>query len=432
MTADGGSPAEVEGARHGRMPRRSAGRSAITLIASALAVLLVAGAAVAAFVVVDLYRGLQQRPPVELESERMLEGVPDIGAMEGGLTFFLAGSDKRPEDGAFGDPDEESGVLNDVNMLLHISQDHSHVEVVSFPRDLLVDVPECPDPSGAEGETLAPMYGVKLNSVLHYGGVGCVVATIEQLTGLTIPVAGVVEFYGVASLAEAVGGVEVCLAEPIDDPWSGLQLDAGTHSITGMTALAFLRSRHGVGDGSDLGRISNQQAFLSSLMRTIQGDGVLSDPVKLYAIAKAVLGNMQLSSYLQDPVTLISIARTLQDVDLSKIVFVQYPTAYTSDFGAVVPTESADALNAALVADQPLQLAAEATTDATYGTVPGEQPSAEASAPPTDAAPDAPPTDAPGEPPAEPPPTETPAQVLPDDITGQTGAEVRCSTANDR
>ena len=95
--------------------------------------------------------------------------MPDIGAMEGGLNFLLVGSDKRPENGAFGDPEEESAERNDVTMLLHISQDHSHVEVVSFPRDMLVSVPECPDPRPG-GEPLSAMSSVKINTVLCTAG----------------------------------------------------------------------------------------------------------------------------------------------------------------------------------------------------------------------------------------------------------------------
>ena len=83
------------------------------------------------------------------------------------------------------------------------------------------------------------------------------------------------------------------MAEPIDDDDTGLHLDAGTHTLSGIDALAFLRTRHGVGDGSDLGRISNQQTFLASLMRTVQSSGTLDDPVKLYSIAKAVSSNMR-------------------------------------------------------------------------------------------------------------------------------------------
>lgn len=407
-------------ARHARMPRHGTWITYAKIAASVVGVLAVSVTAVASYAAIDLLQSV--KPPVKLESEEMLEGMPDIGAMEGGLNFVLVGSDKRPEDGVFGDPEEESAVLNDVTMLLHISQDHSHVEVVSFPRDMLVNVPECPDPE--DPATMLPeLYDAKLNEVLAWGGLGCVASTIEQLTGVQIPVGGIVEFYGVAALSSAVGGVEVCVAEPISDDYTGTYLDAGMHSLSGMQALQFLRVRHGVGDGSDLGRISNQQTFLASLMRTLQSSGTLSDPVKLYSIAKAVVSNMTLSNALQNPVQLVSIARTLQDIDLSKIAFVQYPTDYTDDFGAVFPTESAAVLNAALQADRPVAIDPNATASTDFGTV------ADPNAQPVE--PSQPETPAPADPSATPAPEAPPAEVLPDDITGQTAAEVRCSRANE-
>lgn len=407
-------------ARHGRMPRHGTWITYAKIAASVVGVIAVSATAVASYAAIDLLRSV--KPAVKLESEEMLEGMPDIGAMEGGLNFVLVGSDKRPEDGVFGDPEEESAVLNDVTMLLHISQDHSHVEVVSFPRDMLVNVPECPDPE--DPATMLPeLYDTKLNEVLAWGGLGCVASTIEQLTGVQIPVGGIVEFYGVAALSSAVGGVEVCVAEPISDDYTGTYLDAGMHSLSGMQALQFLRVRHGVGDGSDLGRISNQQTFLASLMRTLQSSGTLSDPVKLYSIAKAVVSNMTLSNALQNPVQLVSIARTLQDIDLSKIAFVQYPTAYTDDFGAVFPTGSAAVLNAALQADRPVAIDPNATASTDFGTVadPNVQP----------VEPSQPETPAPADPSATRAPEAPPAELLPDDITGQTAAEVRCSRANE-
>ncbi|MFK4730366.1 LCP family protein [Agromyces mediolanus] len=418
-------------ARHGRQRRPSAWRALGKGLAVGVSVLLVSTLGVAAYAVADLYDDVQEPPSFTLESEEVLADIPDIGVMDGGLTFFLAGIDKRPADGSFGDPEEDSAVLNDVNLLVHIAQDHSHVEVVSFPRDLLVSVPECADPNGAEGETLSSMSSVKINTVFQHGGLGCVAETVEELVGIPIPLAGVVEFAGVAAISEAIGGVEVCLVDPIDDPWSGLTLAAGTHSISGYTALAFLRTRHAVGDGSDLGRISSQQAFMASLMRKVQEEGVLDDPVRMYSIAKAALANMQLSSYLQDPATLISIARTVQDLDLSQIVFVQYPTRYTEDLSAVVPSDSAEAINAALQADAPITLATTATDDASFGTAPltpapetpaAPDPDAEAAGgeATTDGA-----TDAAGATAAA---TDPP--TLPDDVTGQSGDEVRCSTAN--
>jgi anionic cell wall polymer biosynthesis LytR-Cps2A-Psr (LCP) family protein len=240
-----------------------------------------------------------------------------------------------------------------------------------------------------------------------------------------IPVGGIVEFYGVAALSSAVGGVEVCVAEPISDDYTGTYLDAGTHTLSGMDALQFLRTRHGVGDGSDLGRISNQQTFLASLMRTLQSSGTLGDPVKLYSIAKAVLSNMTLSTKMQDPAQLMSIARTLQDVDLSKIAFLQYPTTYTEGFAAVVPADSAAAVNAALQADLPVAIDPNATSNTDFGTVP--DPNAPPPQPETPEA--AGPSDTPA-PDATAPPSATPGEVLPPDVTGQTAAEVRCSSTN--
>ena len=106
-------------ARHGRLPRHGTLATYGKVAASVIAVLAVSATAIVAYAGIDLFTSV--KPPVELESEKMLDGVPDIGAMEGGLNFLLLGSDKRPEDGGFGDPAEESAVLNDVTMLLHVS-----------------------------------------------------------------------------------------------------------------------------------------------------------------------------------------------------------------------------------------------------------------------------------------------------------------------
>ncbi len=417
--------ASVPPARHGRLARHATWRTLAKFFGAVVTVLALGAAAIAGFAVIDVVREI--KPPVRLESEEVLERVPDIGAMEGGLNFLLVGSDERPPSCAFGYPEIDSATLNDVTMLIHISEDHSHVEVISFPRDMLVDVPACPNPSDPAAGGYGERYGVKLNTLLKDGGFACIASTIERMLGITIPVGGIVEFDGVAALAEAVGGVEVCLVDPVNDPRSGLNLPAGTHSITGYQALAFLRTRHGVGDGSDLGRISVQQTFLASLARTVQSDGTLGNPVKLYSMAKAVLANMTLSQGLRDPVRLVSVARALQDIDLEKIAFIQYPTAYTWDFSAVEPTASANVIASALQRDVPVTFNPIATGSAPFGTVEAPTPSA---TPPPTPAPSIPPS--PG---ATPPPTGTTppapaAEALPGDVTGMTAAETRCATAN--
>ena len=107
-------------------------------------------------------------------------------------------------------------------------------------------------------------------------------------------------------MADAVGGVPVCVSKAIDDPYSGLKLPAGRSVITGRTALAYLRSRHGVGDGSDLARISSQQAYMSSLMRKMTSSSTLTSPTRLYTLASTAAQTVTLSTSLASIDTMAS------------------------------------------------------------------------------------------------------------------------------
>ncbi|MGR2753978.1 LCP family protein [Agromyces arachidis] len=405
-------------ARHGRLRRHGVWSTVAKATASVLAVVLASGTAVAAYAAFDL--AATAKPSIELGNEAALAGIPDVGAIEGGVNLLLIGSDSREGQGdGFGDPDLETSVLNDVNLLLHISQDHTHASVVSFPRDMLVDIPAgCTDPD--TGEELWEQYGVKINSVLDYGGMPCVVKTVESLTGTTIPFAGIVQFMGAAAISEAVGGVEVCVADPIEDEHTDLYLEAGTHELSGLRALQFLRTRYGVGDGSDLGRISNQQVFMSALARELQSNGTLTDPGKMYSIAKAALDNMQLSNSLADPTKMVSIAKAAKDIDLAKINFVAYPTGYAGD--DLIPTDSALLVNDALQQDVPIVLDPTALDDTSYASASTTTPAPETA--PAPAAESEPAEGEAADAGATPAPT---AEPLPTDVKGQTAADTRCS-----
>ena len=405
--------------RHGRLRPRNSWLGPLKVAATVVAVIALSATSISAYAAWDL--ATTAKAGVQLDNEDELGALPSIGAIDGGVNLLLVGSDRRPADGAFGDPEEESAVLNDVTMLLHISQDHSSATVVSFPRDLLVPMPECTDENG---DTSGPASAVKINTTLSYGGLACTVATVEQLTGLSIPFAAEIEFYGVAAMSDAVGGVTVCVAEDIEDEYTQTFLTAGEHTLQGLPALQFLRTRHGVGDGSDLGRISNQQVFLSSLVRKLTSDGTLSDPAKLYGLAKAALGNVTLSNSLRDVGRMVSMALALKDIPLDRIVFVQFPTVYAPGGGAVIPeVNGADALTAALASDQPLQLtggagggafideaATAAEQQAAAPAAPAPSASASASAAPVDPAASAP-----------------PVAVLPESVKGSTAGTVTCS-----
>lgn len=339
--------------RHGRLRRSHPIATIAKVLAAMVAVVAVSSGAVGAFAVYGTISNI--KPGIHLSHVTpgsVAPAEPSVGPIDGEVNLLLAGTDTRTGQAGYQSKGQLAGSSgignNDVTMLLHVSADHTSATVVSFPRDL-VSIPFC-------GRSIS---SAMFNSTLSRG-LSCTVQTVEKMTGLTIPYAGVITFNGVTGMSNAVGGVTVCLATAVKDPYTDPQLDlaAGQQTLVGDTALSFLRSRHGVGDGSDLGRISNQQVFLSALTRKITGDGVLSNPLTLYKLANAALSNVQLSDTLTNPTTLVSIALALKGIDLSKIVFVQYPTgADPANPNRVVPLVApAATLAAALQSDQPIAL----------------------------------------------------------------------------
>ncbi|WP_318152725.1 LCP family protein [Microbacterium helvum] len=363
---------------------------------------------------------------VVLDADKPLP--PSLDAIEGGVNLLMVGTDSCEGENAklstacmAGDTD---GERNDVTMLVHISDEPRRVTVVSFPRDMLEPIPSCPKEDGSGN--YSAMASQKLNVSYSYGGLTCTVMTIEAITKQEIDFAAAIRWSGVIAMSDAIGGVDVCIGEGgISDPeHTGLTLSEGEHTLQGWEALQFLRIRHGIGNGSDLGRISNQQQFMSSMVRKLQSDAVLADPARLLTLATTAIGQMQkgelkLSSGLANPTLMVQIAMAVKNVPFEDIVFVQYPTRYSDDALRVYPvTEAADQLFAALEANEPLTL----TGDPSQGggvEVTGEvvQPEPTTEATPTPGA--SPGTDA----------TTDPQQrvELPSDIAGQTADQTTCT-----
>ncbi|MGN8049372.1 LCP family protein [Curtobacterium sp. 22159] len=344
-------------ARHGRLPRRRGWTTLASIVASALAVLLVSGTSVAAIAGAQLATAPKT---VKLSTDdQSTAQTADITAIKGGANILLIGSDTRV--GQFDSDEDVQGARNDVTMLIHISQDHQQLTAVSFPRDLMVPIPACSNPE--TGTTYPAAASAQFNTALGNGGVSCVVDTVENLTGLSIPYAGLITFDGVIEMSNALGGVDVCVAQPINDDYTGLHLTAGSHNLEGSDALAFLRTRHGVGDGSDLARISSQQVFLSALLRKVTADGTLSNPITLYKLAGAALSNMTLSDGLAQARTLVGLAGTLRGMSTANMLFVQYPVADDPADSArvIVDQDAAHTLNVALQNDQKTSLSDSST-----------------------------------------------------------------------
>ena len=408
-------------ARHGRLRKSSPYLLVLKFLAAATAVLLVSAASVATIALLNLGNNITS---VALVSET--DGPPPpLGSYEGGFNVLIVGSDVcEDHSGCNGRGTSE---LNDVTLLLHVSQDQTNAVAVSIPRDMVVPIPACPRADG-KGNNHS-MSAQPINVTLFYGGLPCTVLTVEALTGLTIPFAAEVKFSGVVQISTAVGGVPVCIDGPIRDRYSGFSVPAaGEYTLSGADALSFLRTRHGVGDGSDLGRISSQQMFLSSMVRILkQPGGTLSDPVKLFNVATVVSRNTILSNSLKNPVTMVAMAQVLKNLQLDKVMFVQYPGVTGQDgvyLGKVAPVKAtAAALFAKIRADEPFVLKAGATgvgtkVDPNAPAVVAPLPSGSPSAAVVPAA-------------AAPPATATQAapEVLPG-IEGQSAAENTCARHN--
>jgi LCP family protein required for cell wall assembly len=329
----GGNSRAVSGiARHGRLKKPGSLGGILGIIGTILGVIVVASLAVGTIAVYQLQADIG--PSVNIHPHESVAPPPGIGVYPGGFNILIVGDDTRAGQGGIGAGPGDGGALNDVTMLLHVSANHTWASAVSFPRDMIVPHPRC-----SKGGTAA---GLPVNTALSYGGLSCVVTVIEGFTGVDIQFAGLITFDGVIEMSDAVGGVQVCITGPMVDNYSGINLpSAGDYTLEGAEALAFLRARHAVGDGSDLGRISSQQVFLSSLVRKMESTGTLGNPVTVYKIAKAATSSMQLSTSLDSIPTMISIASTLKNIPPSHVTFVQYPgtTGGTGIFaGKVQPT----------------------------------------------------------------------------------------------
>ncbi|MCB5275677.1 Biofilm regulatory protein A [Arthrobacter sp. SO5] len=242
------------------------------------------------------------------------------------MQVLILGSDTRDgKNSQYGGADDSTGYgHSDVMMLMDISADNKRVNVVSFPRDLLVGIPKCTDQKSKR--EYPAQKNVMINAAMSEAGIGCAVDTVNKLTGLEIDHFMMADFNSVKELSNTVGGVDVCISDAVFDPDSGLRLPKGTSKVEGEQALAFLRTRHAFADGGDLGRIKGQQGFLSSLVRKIKDDGTLTNPGKMLQIADVVTRNLTIDDGMASVPTLLTVANRLKNIDVSKVAFVAVPT----------------------------------------------------------------------------------------------------------
>ncbi|MFC8145880.1 LCP family protein [Streptomyces paradoxus] len=287
-------------------------------------------------------------------------------ADNGSENILVLGSDTRAGGNKkLGGGTDDGSARSDTAMIVHIYKGHKKASVVSIPRDTLIDRPACTDTQGNEHPAAQ---NAMFNSAYSTGGAACAVKTVESITDLRMDHYLEVDFAGFQKLIDDLGGVEITTTKSIDDPDSHLNLKAGTHTLDGKQALGLVRTRHGVGDGSDLGRIQLQQAFIKALVNQIKDVGVFSNPKKLLDLAETATKTVTTDSDLGSVNKLASFASGLKGISPSNMHMVTMPVAYDpADPNRVLLREKkADQIWKALENDKPIP------KSATEGSATGE------------------------------------------------------------
>ncbi|MCD9144599.1 LCP family protein [Streptomyces albireticuli] len=307
-----------------RARRTRAGRIA-RWTALCLAVLIL-GTAAAGYFYYEHLNGNLKKDALNLGDKRLDRSAANAAGQRP-LNILLLGSDSRnsAENVALGGAREDAGrkPLADVQMLVHVSADRSNMSVISVPRDTRVTIPKCTDPE--DGKVYRETDRQIINTSLMNGGPGCTVATWEELTGIPVDHFMMIDFAGVVNMADAVGGVPVCVDNNVYDDKSGLRLRKGRHNVKGEQALQWLRTRHGFEDGSDIGRTHAQHMYMNSMVRQLKSGTKLSDPGQLTDLAEAATKALTVDKDLGSVKKLYDLADDIKRVPSGRITMTTMP-----------------------------------------------------------------------------------------------------------
>ncbi|MFJ6214593.1 LCP family protein [Streptomyces sp. NPDC092296] len=303
------------------------------------------------------------------------------------LNILLIGSDGRGDkrDCALGGACDSGPPHADVEMLLHLSADRSNASVLSIPRDTVVDIPACTDPRTQQ--SYSAMRAI-ITASLGNGGPGCVVGAWQQLTHIHIDHYMMVDFGGVVDMADAVGGVPVCVDHNVSDnqaytdkygkkhvEGSHLKLKEGTTTIQGVQALEWLRTRHAFEDGTDIGRTHAQHLYMNSLARQMQSKSTLANPLKLNALADQATKSLTVDDDLGSLVSLAQLAREMNKVPTNRLTMATMPFEYIpTDKAHVQPAPDASRVFDMIANDIPLDKNGKPKPTATTSAAPTKAP----------------------------------------------------------
>lgn len=358
------------GPAHARSTRTHRARTVVGLVLAG--VLAFGGTAAAAFYVtlqgnvteVDLAGLIDDdlRPP---------EPTPDPEDPSSGtaVNILLIGSDDRSgANAAIGGDD--GGMRSDTTIVLHISADRSRVELVSIPRDSLVDLPACETTQGTVPARDDAMFNNAFAHGWDTGGdvasaASCTMRAVESLTGVRLSGFVMVDFVGFQGMVDAIGGVPMTIPEEIVAPEAGLHLQPGAQVLDGTQALGLARARKGTGpdmDGSDLNRIGRQQELLGAMADTVLSRDILTDTPALMSLLGAATSSLTASPEYASLRNLAGLALSLRGIAPEDITFRMTPVVdSTKQRYRVEWTQEAYDMWARMAADEPIGEAADVT-----------------------------------------------------------------------
>jgi LCP family protein required for cell wall assembly len=341
------------GRRRALRPRHVARRRPLRRVLTALAVVLgllaVTGTASALVAYYKLNGNITQEKVDNLIGNDRPTKVANPDTEREPENILLIGSDRRKlkNQNQF-----NAGQRSDTTILLHVAADRKSAQLVSIPRDTIVNVPVC---HKKDGTSTPGQNAVMFNSAFSIAGAACTIATVEQLTKVRIDHHIVVDFSGFKDMVDALGGVKVCLPRAVNDAESHLVLSAGVHNVKGSTALAYVRTRHSLGDGSDLSRIDRQQAFLGSMVDKVRSSGLLLRPDRLLRFLGAATSSLTTDPGLGNLNALRKLAQEVKGIDTKDVTFLTAPNEpYSLNRNRVQLKPSAKGVWDALRYDQPL------------------------------------------------------------------------------
>ncbi|MFJ2580024.1 LCP family protein [Kitasatospora aureofaciens] len=317
-------------ARNSRKPKKNVKK--IVAWSAAGVLVLIAGAGGAIYF--KLNSNIKSFDADAIATDRPPEAQADADGNKP-VNVLLIGSDSRGGNNSDLGGGEDGGARSDTTILLHVYADHKHAVGISIPRNAIVQIPPCKLPNGKWTKGGSDLF----NAAFSVGGSdagnpACSQNTIEKVTGIRVDHTIVVDFNGFSSMTKAVGGVDVCLPKPIYEgdinpnlhKKGDLVLPQGKQTVDGQKALDYVRLRHGIGDGSDIGRMKRQQAFMSSLATKIKKEGL--SPTNLLPLADAATKSLTVDPGLSSADKLLSFGLSLKNIDMHDLKFVTAPWRY--------------------------------------------------------------------------------------------------------